>query len=191
MGVPSASLFYTGSDGLGMLIALTGTPGTGKSTVALGLQAKGWRILEVNDLARRHGLFRSKDPVRDSYDLDPDELQEALEGEGFDDGILVGHLSHLLDVDMVIVLRCHPEVLANRLEARRWPLAKIRENALAESLDIILAEAVDSGAPVFEVNTTELSLAETEAAALAILAGEKEKYAVGNIDWSEEALRWS
>jgi len=159
--------------------------------VASELQAKGWKALEVNDLAKRHGLLRSKDPARDSYDLDLDELQEALDKEGFANGVLVGHLSHLLDVDMVIVLRCHPEVLAKRLDARKWPPAKVRENALAESLDIILAEAVDSGVPVFEVNTTELSLAETEAAALAILAGEKEKYAVGNIDWSEEALRWS
>ncbi len=191
MRVPSASLFYTGSDGLGMLIALTGTPGTGKSTVALGLQARGWNVLEVNDLAKRHGLLRCKDPTRDSYDLDLDELQEALEREGFQDGVLVGHLSHLLDVDMVIVLRCHPEVLARRLESRKWSLAKVRENALAESLDIILAEAVDSGSPVFEVDTTELSPPETEGAALEILAGEKEKYAVGNIDWSEEALRWS
>lgn len=174
-----------------MLISLTGTPGTGKSTVALGLQAKGWKVLEVNDLAKRHGLLRSKDPTRDSYDLDLDELQEALEKERFDDGILVGHLSHLLDVDMVIVLRCHPEQLVKRLEARKWAVAKVRENALAESLDIILAEAVDSEVPVFEVNTTEMSLAETEGAVLAILAGEKEKYAVGNIDWSEEALRWS
>ncbi|OPX58262.1 MAG: putative kinase [Methanomassiliicoccales archaeon PtaB.Bin215] len=174
-----------------MLIALTGTPGTGKSTVALGLQDKGWHVLEVNDLARRHGLLRSKDPTRDSYDLDLDELQDALEKEGFKDGIMVGHLSHLLDVDKIIVLRCHPDALAKRLEARRWAPAKVRENALAESLDIILAEAVDSGLPVFEVNTTELSPAETEAAVLEILAGEKEKYAVGNIDWSEEALRWS
>jgi adenylate kinase len=174
-----------------MLIALTGTPGTGKSTVALGLQTKGWNVMEINDLARRHGLLRSKDPARDSYELDPDELQEALDREGFEDGVLVGHLSHLLDVEMVIVLRCHPETLAKRLETRKWPLAKIRENALAESLDIILAEAMDSGVPVFEIDTTEMSLAETEAAALAILAGEKEKYAVGNIDWSEEALRWS
>ncbi|MHC1710525.1 MAG: adenylate kinase family protein [Methanomassiliicoccales archaeon] len=174
-----------------MLIALTGTPGTGKSTVALGLQAEGWKVLEVNDLAKKHGLLRSKDLARDSYDLDLDELQEALENEAFNDGILVGHLSHLLDVDMVIVLRCHPEVLAKRLEARKWSIAKIRENALAESLDIILAEAMDSEVPVFEVNTTELSLPDTEGAVLAILAGEKEKYAVGNIDWSEEALRWS
>jgi len=170
---------------------LTGTPGTGKSTLALGLQAKGWKVLEVNDLAKRHGLLRSKDPARDSYDLDPDELQEALEREGFGDGVLVGHLSHLLDVDAIIVLRCHPETLAKRLGERKWPFAKVRENALAESLDIILAEAVDSEVPVFEINTTEMSLPETEEAALAILAGEKEKYAVGNIDWSEEALRWS
>lgn len=174
-----------------MLIALTGTPGTGKSTVSLGLQAKGWSVLEVNDLARRHGLLRSKDPSRDSYDLDLDELQEALEREKFNDGVLVGHLSHLLDVDMVIVLRCHPEMLAERLGSRKWPLVKIRENALAESLDIILVEAIDTDLPVFEVDTTDMSLPETEAAMLAILAGEKEKYAVGNIDWSEEALRWS
>lgn len=173
------------------MIALTGTPGTGKSTVALTLQAKGWSVLEVNDLARRHGLLRSKDPARDSYDLDLDELQDALEKEGFEDGVLVGHLSHLLDVDMVIVLRCHPEVLAERLGSRKWLLAKVRENALAEALDVILAEAADSGLPVFEVNTTEMTLPETEEAILAILAGEKEKYAVGNIDWSEEALRWS
>ncbi len=170
---------------------MTGTPGTGKSTVALELQAKGWNVLEVNDLAKRHGLLRSKDPTRDSFDLDLDELQEALDKESFNDGVLVGHLAHLLDVDTVIVLRCHPEVLAKRLEARKWPLSKIRENALAESLDIILAEAVDSEVPVFEVNTTEMSPLETEGAVLAILAGEKEKYAVGNIDWSEEALRWS
>ncbi|HNX47379.1 MAG TPA: adenylate kinase family protein [Methanomassiliicoccales archaeon] len=174
-----------------MLIALTGTPGTGKSSVSLGLQAKGWCILEVNDLAKRHGLLKSKDPTRDSYDLDLDELQEALEKESFSDGVLVGHLSHLLDVDQVIVLRCHPQVLAKRLETRKWPLAKIRENALAESLDIILAEAVDSEVPVFEINTTEMSLPETEEAVLSILAGEKEKYAIGNIDWSEEALKWS
>ena len=170
---------------------MTGTPGTGKSTVALELQAKGWKVLEVNDLAKRHGLLKSKDPARDSYDLDLDELQEALENEMFNDGVLVGHLAHLLDVDLTIVLRCHPEVLAKRLEGRKWPLSKIRENALAEALDIILAEAVDSDAPVFEINTTEMSLPESEGAVLAILAGEKEKYAVGNIDWSEEALRWS
>ncbi len=35
-------------------------PGTGKSTVALGLQAKGWKVLEVNDLAKRHGCSAAR-----------------------------------------------------------------------------------------------------------------------------------
>lgn len=170
---------------------MTGTPGTGKSTVAERLHAKGWGLLEVNDLAKRHGLLIRKDPLRDSFEVDPVELQAALESEGFEEGLLVGHLSHLLEVDLIIVLRCHPEVLAARLEKRDWPIAKVRENALAESLDVILAEAMDTGVPVCEVDTTDLSPSETEEAALSILAGEKEKYGVGNIDWSEEALRWS
>ncbi|OPX61596.1 MAG: putative kinase [Methanomassiliicoccales archaeon PtaB.Bin134] len=174
-----------------MLVALTGTPGTGKSTVAEALSALGHAVLEVNDLAKRHGLLRSKDLARDSYDLDLDEVQEALEREGFADGVLVGHLSHLLDVDMVIVLRCHPDALARRLEARGWPAAKVRENALAEALDVILAEAMDPGVPVLELDTTELSREGAISAVRSMLAGESEKYAVGNIDWSEEALKWS
>lgn len=187
LGIPFVCVIGWGS----MLVALTGTPGTGKSTVAAAVRTKGWNVLEVNELARRHGLLRGKDPARDSYEVDPEELQEALGREGYAEGILVGHLAHLLDVDMVIVLRCRPEALAVRLERRGWPAAKIRENVLAEALDIILAEAMGSGVPVFEVDTTGLGQEETAEAVLAILAGEREKYAAGNIDWSEEALRWS
>jgi adenylate kinase len=174
-----------------MLVALTGTPGTGKSTVATALASKGHNVLEVNELARRHDLLKAKDTVRDSFELDPDDLQEALDQERFDDGVLVGHLAHLLDVDMVIVLRCHPEMLAKRLAQRGWPEAKIRENALAEALDVILSESVDCDVPVYEIDTSEMTLDGSVTAVLSILAGEKEKYAVGNIDWSEEALRWS
>ncbi|MCG7844118.1 MAG: adenylate kinase family protein [Methanomassiliicoccales archaeon] len=170
---------------------MTGTPGTGKSTVATILRSQGWKTLEINDLAKNHGLLKSKDMARDSYELDMDDLQQALEREGFTDGVLVGHLAHLLEVDTIIVLRCHPSRLAERLTGRNWPLAKVRENALAEALDIILAEAMDAEVPVAEVDTTDLSEEDSLLAVLEILAGEKEKYAVGNIDWSEEALRWS
>ncbi|MBN1109889.1 MAG: adenylate kinase family protein [Methanomassiliicoccales archaeon] len=174
-----------------MIVALTGTPGTGKSSAAQYLTRAGWDILEVNELASRHGILRSKDPLRDSFEVDPDELQGALASEDYRHGILVGHLSHLLEADLVVVLRCHPDELARRLRERGWPEAKVRENALAEALDIILAEAMENDVPVYEVNTTELSPELTAKAVAEILAGEKEKYAVGNIDWSEEALRWS
>jgi adenylate kinase len=174
-----------------MIVALTGTPGTGKSSAAQYLARAGWDVLEVNELASRHGMLRSKDPLRGSFEVDPDELQEALASEDYRHGILVGHLSHLLEVDLVVVLRCHPDELARRLRGRGWPEAKVRENALAEALDIILAEAMETDVPVYEVNTTELSPELTAKAVTNVLAGEKEKYAVGNIDWSEEALRWS
>lgn len=170
---------------------MTGTPGTGKSTVANALALKGWKVLEINDLAKKHGLLRAKDALRDSYELDPEDLQDALTDEGFSDGVLVGHLAHLLETDMIIVLRCHPDILAKRLAGRGWPEAKIRENASAEALDVILSESVEADVPVYEINTSEMTLDQTTEATLSILAGEKEKYAIGNIDWSEEALRWS
>ncbi|TFG57102.1 MAG: dephospho-CoA kinase [Methanomassiliicoccus sp.] len=188
---PSTSSFVPAVYSSGMIIALTGTPGTGKSTVARYLSSQGWKVLEVNELAKRYGLLKSKDVARDSFELDPDDLQQALVQEGMGEGVLVGHLAHLLDVNMVIVLRCHPSKLAERLADRGWPLAKVRENALAEALDIILAESMDGDAPVFEIDTTEMTPEGAAEATLSILAGENEKYAVGNIDWSEEALLWS
>ena len=57
--------------------------------------------------------------------------------------IVEGHLSHLLPlIDKIIVLRCHPEILKNRLIKKGWSPGKICENVMAEALDVILCEAV-------------------------------------------------
>ena len=92
---------------------------------------------------------------------------------------------------MVIVLRCRPSVLAKRLKARGYPDRKVAENAEAEALDVILVESVETGREVYEIDTTNITPEEAADAVMSILAGEKEKYAIGNIDWSEEALDWS
>ncbi len=65
------------------------------------------------------------------------------------------------------------------------------ENAEAEALDVILVESVETGREVYEIDTTAISAEAAADAVVMILAGEKEKYAIGNIDWSEEALNWS
>jgi broad-specificity NMP kinase len=67
----------------------------------------------------------------------------------------------------------------------------VAENAEAEALDVILVESVETGREVYEIDTTGISPEETADAVFEILAGEKKKYAIGNIDWSEEALDWS
>ena len=45
------------------------------------------------------------------------------------DGIVEGHLAHLLPCDRVVVLRCRPDILRERLAPRDYPEEKIAENA--------------------------------------------------------------
>jgi adenylate kinase len=54
-----------------------------------------------------------------------------------------GHLSHLLPVDGVWLVRCDPQVLRGRLAARKYPTSKVLENLEAEALDVILQEALE------------------------------------------------
>jgi adenylate kinase len=173
-------------------LALTGTPGTGKTTVATILASKGLKVVELGELAKQQKLLEKLDRKRGTYEVDVEKLDRAVSGMDADPTtVLVGHLSHLVTSDMVIVLRCRPSVLAARLKARGYPERKVAENAEAEALDVILVESVETGRDVFEIDTTNISAEEAAGAVLSILAGEKEKYAIGNIDWSEEALDWS
>jgi adenylate kinase len=174
-----------------MRIALTGTPGTGKSSVGDILRSRGLTIIEVSDIALEAGLLHERDERRGSYLVDPDELQEVVgRNLGDEDAILVGHLSHLLTHDVCIVLRCHPSVLRVRLMERGWSNAKVKENVEAEVLDSILIEAMEGGAPVYEVDSSEMTPGGVAEAILDILAGKTEKYRPGHIDWSSEVLDW-
>ncbi len=174
-----------------VIVSLTGTPGTGKSSVGSVLATRGRLVLELGDLVKEHRLYEAMDEERQSLEVDPEVLEERLPSllpSG--DFILVGHLSHLVPVDLVIVLRCRPSVMEQRLKARGWPEAKVRENMEAEALDVILVEAVESEQETVEIDTTSLTVQQVADAVEEILAGEREKYAVGNIDWSQEVLGW-
>lgn len=155
------------------------------------LANKGRTVIEVGDLVRDHSLYDGIDEERGSLEVDPDHLAERLPPLLPDgDLILIGHLSHLVQVDLVVVLRCRPSVLRGRLEARGWSPSKVQENVEAEALDVILMEALDSGHETVEVDTTGRSPSRTVEALEEILAGEREKYAVGHVDWSQEILGW-
>lgn len=137
--------------------ALTGTPGVGKSAVARALSAR-WKVAEVGELATRLGAGR---PGRDGLTVDLARLRRALRGGRRYGGVdlVVGHLAHLLPVREAIVLRCRPVELAVRLgRARRGVAKDRRENFTAEALDVVLAEAVGRGLPVYEIDTTGLSV---------------------------------
>lgn len=170
-----------------MRIALTGTPGTGKSTVASHLDGTGIPVRSLRTMARERGAFESFDAERGAWNVDLARLAQDLPpGDAW---VLVGHLSHRLPVDCAIVLRCHPEVLRGRLEKRGWRTAKVKENVEAEAVGVIAAEALARGA-AYELDTTATPSLDTARAVRSIADGEGERYRAPRVDWSEVILEW-
>lgn len=166
-----------------MRVALTGTPGTGKTTVA-ALVGTDLAVIHLNDVVRAEGLTESVDEERDSLVVDLDSVGTWLGGR--DDVLVESHLAHLFDADRVIVLRCAPSALERRLLDRGESVAKARENAESEALDVILAEAVErhGRANVYEVVTTDRSPETVARDVEAIVRGECEPSA-GTVDYTD------
>ncbi len=167
-----------------MKLALTGTPGTGKSTIA-DLVDAGFKVVHVNDLIR-DGHNTGLDEERGCLIADLPKLSRYVLGlEG--DYILEGHVAHLLPADAVIVLRASPGALRKRLHGRGWGEAKIRENVDAEALDLILVEALETDKKVYEIDTTNMTPMQVRDAVREIIEG-TDKYGPGSVDFSEEAF---
>jgi adenylate kinase len=138
-----------------MLIALTGTPGVGKTTISQLLLTGGHRLLQLEKLAEDNGFVLGMDEESNSKIIDVEGLDEFVSHQ-FKKGeyIIEGHLSHLLSVDYAIILRCDPLVLKKRLAKKGWPSKKIMENVGAEILDVIKVEAYEVLEKVYEIDTT-------------------------------------
>ena len=74
----------------------------------------------------------------------------------YQDGYVEGATAHFLACDKIIVLRCRPDVLKDRLSRRGYSAGKVAENCQAEALDVILSETADMFASehVYEIDTT-------------------------------------
>ncbi|MFB6121255.1 MAG: adenylate kinase family protein [Halobacteriaceae archaeon] len=163
-----------------MRVAVTGTPGTGKST-ATDLLDTDLPVVHLNDLIREEDLYESVDEERDSLVADLDAVAERIP----DDAIVESHLAHRLDADRVVVLRCHPEEIERRLEERGEPPETVAENAESEALDVILAAAVERHGRenVYEVETTDRPPEAVARDIEAVVAGEREPSA-GTVDYT-------
>lgn len=164
-----------------MKIALTGTPGCGKSSVAEKLKERGYKVVKVEELARK---FDCVIDDNDEIVVDVEKLAREFSKIDFD-GIVEGHLSHLLNPDVTIVLRCNPLVLKKRLEERGWDVNKVLENVEAELIDLILVEALENE-NVYEVDTTNRSVEEVANIVDRIIKGKGGEFKPGKIDWIAE-----
>lgn len=86
-------------------------------------------------------------------------------------------------VKIAFVLRCHPRILERRLSKKKWKLSKIRENVLAEMLDVCLINAVKwfGLSRVVQLDTSHISVNKCVATAKRILIQPAQRRV--KIDW--------
>ncbi|MFB6302306.1 MAG: adenylate kinase family protein [Haloferacaceae archaeon] len=167
-------------------VALTGTPGTGKTTVARRL-ADEVDVVHLNEVVENEGFWTERDAERDSLVADLDAVEAWLDERDAGDTTLVeSHLAHLLPADRVVVLRCHPDELEERLRDRAESTSTVAENAESEALDVVLTEAVEHHGrdAVHEIDTTDRDPAVVADDVRAVLAGEREP-TVGVVDFTD------
>ncbi len=171
------------SGGAAARIAVTGTPGTGKST-ATALLADEYDVIHLNERIRSDDdLWIERDAERDTLVADLDAVAGAL---GDWTGVLDSHLAHHFDVDRVVVLRCEPATVEERLLDRGESPETAAENAESEALDVILSEAVSTHGlgRVYEVDTSDLEPSTVADAIRAAIRGDREPSA-GTVDFTD------
>lgn len=110
-------------------ILITGTPGTGKTTLAESLleslnQNSDDKFIHISigDLVKQKDLHCGYNQQWQCYDVDDDKILDELEPQIENGGcILDWHCSEIFPetwLDLIIVLRCDHQVLYQRLEDR-------------------------------------------------------------------------
>jgi len=156
------------------VVGITGTPGTGKKSVAPLVAVKlGLRCYGLNDLAKTFRLLKSPDGS-----VDIDELRRRLrrlEGRAVVYGHLLPYAIERDAVFRVAVLRCEPSVLKRRLGKRGYSKDKVVENVEAELIGLESYDAFDVfGADrTYEVDTTRSTPAESARKILSALSGRR------------------
>lgn len=137
-----------------MRISISGTPGTGKSSVSKVLSKRlGFNLVDLNSLAEEKGLYCGLDRSRETKIVDVEKIEKEVDKiKG--NVILDGHYSQDIPNDLTVVLRCNPRELRKRMNEKGWGERKIEENIQAEIMEICLDEARILKRKVIEIDTT-------------------------------------
>jgi len=174
------------------VVVISGTPGTGKTTVAsiLAKKIKGIHI-DLSDLVLKEKLYKEVDEKRETVIADLDKLLPKLREiirSANSPIIIEGHYAEIVPskfVNVAIILRTHPKELEKRLKKKNFKESKIRENIQAEILGVCSYNALNAyeKEKIYEIDTTSKTPNETVNIILEILEGKGENYKIGKIDW--------
>lgn len=169
-------------------VGITGTPATGKKTLAKSIsKVTGFRVLNINRVCLLEGAIVGRDMygiVADTSKLKKIISKLLLSGNF----VLVGHLlPHVVSsnqLDLVIVLRCDPYILEERLRKRGYPEKKVLMNVGSEILGTCYFEALKKFGleKIHVIDTSKKSVKEVLNDALEALNGVK-RFDGLSIDW--------
>ena len=152
-------------------VLITGTPGTGKTTLCEMVVSKCPELVHVNvgDRVREMELHTGWNEEFQCHDLDEDKLVDHLEEEMVHPGGRIVDF-HSPDVfperwfkrgGLIIVLRTPTAPLYDRLVKRGYSEKKVQENMEAEIMQVVLEEARESY-PSDETQVVELASSSVE-----------------------------
>jgi adenylate kinase len=159
---------------------VTGTPGTGKTTVSTILSKKlGASHIELSRFSIENGYVVEDDVERDTKVVDMEALSSAVMGiiqESTSPVIIDGHYAHDLLKEPLIsylfVLRKQPWDLKEVLETRQYGSEKVWENLEAEIMGVITGEAHELfPSKIIEIDTSNQTPDETAEQINAIIEG--------------------
>ncbi len=149
------------------LIIVTGTPGTGKTTIANLLCKKlGYERIDWHDLLKQDkSLSLGYDFKGKCYNLDVKSLSNKIKciltDKGNQEKVFVfdTHISHLIPkklIDLAIVMKCsNLKKLKKRLEDRKYGKKKIEENLECEIFDECLDSVVELGVQYIMIDSSK------------------------------------
>ena len=147
------------------VIAVTGTPGTGKTTISkkLAKALKNCELINANDIVKEKRLFSSYAEdgamVVKMTRLNQ-EINRRVRSSRADFVIVDGHLLCEMKIDgaVAIVIREHLHTLLKRLKQRKYGRKKIEDNIVSEGIDYCGIRAANYYKKVYELEGGKVAL---------------------------------
>lgn len=177
-----------------VIIVISGTPGTGKTTIARMLKEEYSAIhLNLTDLAIEQGFILEEDSDRQTKIVDEDKLVPFIENfvkMHLSNIIIEGHYADIVpdeQTTIFIVLRTDPHILEQRLQEKQFSTPKIRENLQSEVLGTCTSFALETHdhTKIYEIDTSVMSPEET-VKLIQLYIKQRPASNVGGINWLQK-----